>query len=197
LQTGQSRRSSRSARAVAVGLASADVVYGSRKFGLLRRGAAVETATALIAGQLLRQAELVERVGSIAGELAHVAEQVEGLLAAGGCGPVVVGQPMHRGELGENLRLLVAVAEVTAERQGLPQGGGGRVVSGQPLHAAQVHEGVGLAGPVAGLVGRGQRRVVPHKRVVGTQVGESMSCCSMSSYQSVVSPSMIRRAAPT
>jgi hypothetical protein len=30
------------------GLASADVVYGSRKLGLLRRGAAVETATVLI-----------------------------------------------------------------------------------------------------------------------------------------------------
>ena len=53
------------------------------------------------------------------------------------------------------------------------------------------------AGPVAGPAGGGQRRLVHHGRVVGTQVGESMSCCSMSSYQSVVSPSMTRRAAPT
>ena len=69
----------------------------------------------VVPGQLLYQAELVERVGRLAG--VRITVQAEGLLAAGGCGPVVVSQPLHRGELGENLRLLVAVTEVTEERR--------------------------------------------------------------------------------
>ena len=52
----------------------------------------------------------------------------------------------------------MAVAQVTAERQGLPQGsGGGRVVPGQPLHGTQFGEGVGLAGPVTGVAVEFQR----------------------------------------
>jgi hypothetical protein len=46
----------------------------------------------------------------LAAEVAEVAEQAEGLLAAGGCGRVVVGLSLHRGELEENVGLLEAVA---------------------------------------------------------------------------------------
>jgi hypothetical protein len=75
-------------------------------------------------------AEAVQGFG-LAEPVAGVAVQVEGPLVAGGCGRVVPGQPVHRGELGENRGLQIAVADVTAERLSLPQGSsGGRVVPG-------------------------------------------------------------------
>jgi hypothetical protein len=77
------------------------------------------------------------------------------LLLAGGGGRVVPRLFLDNAERVEGVSLVVQVAEVTEERQGLLQaGGGGLVIPGQLLHQAQVANGVGLSAPVAHAAGQ-------------------------------------------
>src|SRR5262249_60442567 len=73
---------------------------------------------------------------------------------------------------GEGGGLRGPVAEAAVQLQGSGgAGGGGRHVLGHGLHGAQQHQRAGLAGPVAGPAGGGQRRLVQHQAPIPVAPG--------------------------
>src|SRR5262249_58262773 len=90
----------------------------------------------------------VQRCG-LAEQVAKVAEQLKGLLMAGGGGRVVAGLLMDEADVVEGVGLADQLAEVAEQRQGLPLAGGrGRVVPGFLLHDTQGVEAISLPVPV-------------------------------------------------
>src|SRR5262249_41967521 len=89
-------------------------------------------------------AEAVRRLG-LAEQVAEVAEQLKGLLVAGGGGRVVAGLLLDEANVVEGVGLADQLAEIAEQRQGLPlAGGGGRVVPGFLLHDTQGVESISL-----------------------------------------------------